>query len=265
MKKTSKTDRSLEAVGSGKKQPRNVKPPPTEHKKTSPSDMPVKRRAQKMVALPRGKRERTESGQDGINIDRALEMAAKRQLETEQGAAKLAQCLVDEMEKKKSAERKIRSLLLKCKYGEIPSTLPSFGAVQLAIKDIASNTDHEDIVRLASQQLVRMNKKNDTKMIVAEEKKEMIVAEGVKELVVAEETEKELVVAEETEKELVVAEETEKETGDANEMEVPPTTEEAILPDEAHRDSSQDEDSSQGKKHVQFSDKQEFDDTWEFN
>jgi hypothetical protein len=49
-------------------------------------------------------------------MDRALEMTAKRQFENEQGAAKLAEWLVDEMKKKRNAERKIKSLLLRCKY-----------------------------------------------------------------------------------------------------------------------------------------------------
>jgi len=246
MKKIPKppNDSSLEVIGSVKGQPRKVKPPPTECKKTSPPNMPVKRRAQNMVALLIGKRVRTESGQDGINIDRALENAAKRQFATEQGAAKLAEWLIDEMEKKKSAERKIKSLLLRCKYAEIPSTLSSFGDVQLAVKDIASSTDHEDIVRLASQQLVRMKKK----MSIDEENKEVIVAE------------------ENTE------------TDDANEIEALPTAGEATLRDEDSlqekervRFSDQQEkkpiriSDQQEKKRVRFSDQKESDDTWQFN
>jgi len=101
---------------------------------------------------------RVEDSQIGVHIDRALEMTAKRQFENAQGVDKLAQWLGDEVENKKNAERKIRSLLLRCEHVEIPSETSSCGAVRLLIKELASNTDHEDIVCLASQMLVRMNK-----------------------------------------------------------------------------------------------------------
>lgn len=58
---------------------------------------------------------RAEDSQIGSNIDRALEMTAKRQFENnEEGVAKLVQWLSAEVENKKNAERKLRSLLVRC-------------------------------------------------------------------------------------------------------------------------------------------------------
>jgi hypothetical protein len=92
-----------------------------------------------------------------------------------------------------------------------------------------------DIVHLASQQLVKMNKKSHeevTKMsIAAEDTKMSIAAEDTKMSIAAEET-KMSTVGEDTveENKEVIGDEESKETGDANEMPpMPPAAEEANL------------------------------------
>jgi len=206
-----------------KKSRRSVsKSPPAEDKKQSPPKVPVKRRKSSLLSGPRGKRLRAEDSQIGSNIDRALEMTAKRQFENnEEGVAKLVQWLSAEVENKKNAERKIRSLLVRCERVEIPYETSKFGAVRLLIKELTSNTDHEEIVRLASQMLKRMNK-------------------SILEISIDDDDDDEKT----------------EEAGDANESEDPPTAEES-----ATVSTPEDGDSLQEKKRVRFSDQHLSDDS----
>jgi len=90
---------------------------------------------------------------------------ANRQFTNEQGLAKVAHWLGDAVEKKKNAEKTIKSLLLQCTDAKIPGTLPSFDRVRSLIKDLASDTEHEDITRLAAKLLVKFGQEDDNEVL----------------------------------------------------------------------------------------------------